>query len=367
MTARNDARRPRAPAVLALGLVLAGCAGGNGGAEPSPPAGSTPSAGAASPSPLASQPEPSRVDDTMFSNPVLDDNFADPFILEVDGTYYAYATGDLNVNIQVARSPNLVEWEHLGEALPRLPNWQPSAKGLTWAPEVLATPAGFVMYYTGRDVQAGKQCITTAVAATPEGPFVDDSEVPLICQVDLGGSIDGHPYLDGSTPWLIWKNDGNCCGMQTKLYAQELSADGLELVGDVHDLEIRNDAAWEGHVIEAPTLHERDGTYYLFYSANAYDSGRYAVGYATAPALLGPWQKAEENPILESGGGAAGPGHQDIVTGPGGELWMAYHAWDPERIGDSVLGRRALWIDRLDFEDGRPVVRGPTEGPQPRP
>jgi len=46
---------------------------------------------------------------------------------------------------------------------------------------------------------------------------------------------------------------------------------------------------------------------------------------------------------------------------------MAYHAWDADRIGDSMLGRRALWFDRLEFEDGKAVVHGPTEGPQPRP
>jgi hypothetical protein len=44
-----------------------------------------------------------------------------------------------------------------------------------------------------------------------------------------------------------------------------------------------------------------------------------------------------------------------------------YHAWDSGLIGDSIGGRRSMWIDELVFEDGRPVVKGPDVGPQPMP
>lgn len=302
-----------------------------------------------------------------FVNPVLERNFADPGVLEADGTWYAYATGDLTVNLQVASSTDLVGWERLGEALPRLPFWQPSSKGLTWAPEVTETSAGYVMYYTGRDVQAGKQCIALAVADDPAGPFVDESEEPLVCQYDLGGSIDPFPFQDADgTRYLLWKNDGNCCGMQTRIYLQEMTEDGLELVGKPVDLGVQNDRGWEGHLIEAPTLFMQGGTYYLFFSANDYGSERYAVGYATSRKVLGPFTDAEENPILVSGDGAAGPGGQAIVADADGDLWMLYHAWDEELVGD-LIGQRAMWLDELSFEGGRPVIDGPEQGPQPRP
>src|SRR5215208_1199289 len=63
-----------------------------------------------------------------YVNPVLDEDFPDPSVLLApDGYYYAYATQTLRdghwVNIQVARSADLVEWEHLGDALPDKPNW----------------------------------------------------------------------------------------------------------------------------------------------------------------------------------------------------------------------------------------------------
>jgi beta-xylosidase len=217
-------------------------------------------------------------------------------------------------------------------------------------------------------VQAGRQCLAVAVAESPEGPFVDESREPLACQLELGGSIDSSPFTDADgSRWLVWKNDGNCCELPTRFFIQRLDEAGLALRGRPRDLGVVNDEPWERHVIEAPTLHLEDGTYYLFYSANDYGSRDYAVGYATSDRLVGPYTDAPENPILSSAGEAAGPGHQSIVSDDDGDLWMAYHAWDASRIGDSVGGRRALWLDALVFEDGQPVVQGPSGEPQPIP
>ena len=62
-----------------------------------------------------------------YTNPVLDADFPDPaVILAPDGFYYAYATQTLRdgewVNVQVARSSDLVHWQHLGDALPAKPS-----------------------------------------------------------------------------------------------------------------------------------------------------------------------------------------------------------------------------------------------------
>ncbi|MFD2351678.1 hypothetical protein ACFSTC_23885 [Nonomuraea ferruginea] len=54
------------------------------------------------------------------------------------------------------------------------------------------------------------------------------------------------------------------------------------------------------------------------------------------------------------------------MTTPGGQTWLLYHAWPPGAIGSVEPGRR-LWLDRVDWEDGKPIVRGPTATPQPHP
>jgi beta-xylosidase len=333
---------------LACASAVAGCGDDGGGGEAGPPATT-----AAAP--------------RQFTNPVLTGNFADPHILKVGDTWYAYATGDLVVNLQVARSADLVRWERLDDALPELPAWSVLQKGLTWAPEVARTPAGYVLYYTVRHAASGRQCVSAAVAERPEGPFRDRRGAPLVCQTRLGGSIDPHRFVDrDGTAYLLWKNDGNCCGLPTELWAQRLDGDGLELAAKPSSLGVRNDADWEGNLIEAPTLWREGDTYYLFYSANDYGSPDYAVGYATATRVLGPYRDGPGNPILRSRGSAAGPGGQAVVQAGGG-LWLAYHAWDSAAVGDDAGGQRAMWLDRLRFSGGRPRVDGPTDTPQEAP
>jgi beta-xylosidase len=330
----------RSSAILILGLLLAAC--GGAASVASVPAG-------------------------QFKNPVIAHNFADPFILADGATYYGYATGDGTDNIQVEKSTDLVHWTRLADALPDRPAWQPSSTGLTWAPDVAKVGTEYVMYYTARDASLGKQCISFATSSTPQGPFKDTSAAPFVCQAELGGSIDADHFVDSDgTQYLVWKNDGNCCGILTHIWGQQLAADGRAVSGEARSLNQKDDA-WEGSLIEGPTLFLHEGTYFLFYSANDYAGPGYAVGYATADHVLGPYTDATENPIIQTKSPAAGPGGQAVVQGPHGQTWMAYHAWDVHQIGDDAGGRRAMWIDRLILTGKKAVVKGPTAVPQPTP
>lgn len=300
-----------------------------------------------------------------FANPVYESNFPDPHVIQVDGTYYAYATNDDDGHVQTLQSKDLVNWTEGPDAMPELAPWVNPGK--TWAPEVLQREDGkYVLYYTADSAEDVSQCIGHAVSDSPEGPFIDRAKEPFICQVDEGGSIDAHPFVDSDgTQYLLWKNDGNCCSLPTYIYAQRLSPDGLKLVGKRVRL-VREDAMWEGNLVEAPTMWKHEDAYYLFYSANAYDSELYAVGYATCEEPLGPCKDAPENPILTSGNGALGPGHQTIIEDDDGDEWLVYHAWPPDAVG-SVYPGRVVWIDQLRWENGKPVIDGPTAAPQPVP
>jgi arabinan endo-1,5-alpha-L-arabinosidase len=301
-----------------------------------------------------------------FANPIIDRDFPDPDVLKVGDVYYAYATNSAGKNIQTAKSTDLVTWELLDDALPLQPAWAALNFGLIWAPEVTTWDDGetFTMYFTARDTASNKQCIGVATSDKPEGPFKPDEEKAFICQPDQGGSIDASSFKDeDGSQYLLWKNDGNCCGQDTWLYLQKVATDGLTLEGEPARL-IKQDQAWEGNLIEAPTLWKHNSKYYLFYSANNYAGVDYAAGYAVADTITGPYTKPLRQPVLATDmqtAAALGPGGQDIVIDKDGDTWMLYHSWDP-----SVSYRRVM-LDELVWEGETPVVKGPDKLAQPRP
>jgi beta-xylosidase len=308
-------------------------------------------------------------DETM-QNPIFEANLPDPFILEVDDTYYAYSTNSNSRNVPVYRSTDLVSWEFVRDVMPALPRWVYISRPDVWAPEVIQVDDQYLLFYTARDKASRKQCIGLATSESPEGPFRDQNDEAFICQSREGGSIDASPFRDeDGTLYLYWKNDGNCCMMATYLYVQELSANGTELVGEPVQL-VRNDAPWEGGVVEAPTMWRHDDQYYLFYSGNVYAGEAYAVGYALCESAVGPCEDAEENPILKSSMDTqplvVGPGHQSIIMDDAGETWLIYHVWQVTD-GGTLTSTRQMWMDRLVWTEDGPVVEGPTREAQPVP
>jgi beta-xylosidase len=313
--------------------------------------------------------------DATYDNPVVAHDFPDPFVLRVDQTYYAFATNALGSNIQVASSTDLSTWTDRPDALPELPAWAAANQGLTWAPSVLARSGTFVLYYTARDSGSGFQCVSRAVSSTPAGPYVDTSSAPLICQTAVCGSIDPSPFVDDDgAAYLVWKSDENnpTCNTPPRLWSQPLTSDGISVLGSPTVL-LERDQLWEGPVIEGPAMWKNDGAYYLFYSANRYDTADYAVGYAVCEGPTGTCQKMTLDPsdgggspaILQSASPALGPGGEQLFEDTSLALWVVYHAWTAPETSYSGGGARSMRIDRVLFDAGQPIIVGPTTTPQP--
>lgn len=88
--------------------------------------------------PLSFVPRQVESNGTYVTGPVMQQNFPDPSIVYSEGYWWAFATMDENINIQVARSSDFQEWTYLSglDALPDPPNWVNMATPNTWAPDV---------------------------------------------------------------------------------------------------------------------------------------------------------------------------------------------------------------------------------------
>jgi beta-xylosidase len=306
--------------------------------------------------------------------PVLAQDFPDPFVLSHENGFLAYATNprDGAVNIQMAHSTNLADWELIRDkdkphdAMPVLPPW--AIAGYTWAPEVIRTDKGYVLHFTARERKSGLQCLGAAFSTTPQGPFRSDAQEPLLCQRELGGTIDSDPFRDADGQiYLYFKNDGNNphFKLPTSIFVQRMSPDATHLTGEPIAI-LHNDANWEGNVVEAPTMVRYGDRYILFFSANYYGWERsqalspYAMGYAVCAGPMGPCTDAATNPILYSyhdsrSGCLSGPGHQAVFTAAG-RPFIAFHAWGTTGDCRNAHDGRYLYIAPLNWKDGTPQI-----------
>ena len=320
-----------------------------------------------------------------YVNPVLDADFPDPSVVRApDHFYYAYATQTQRdgkwLNIQVARSSDLVHWQHLGDALPAKPGWAAATQDF-WAPDVIRDGSRYIMYFSakpnGTDERHGL-CLGIATASSPAGPFADIGH-PLICGHGFV-NIDPKAFDDPATGkrLLYWGS-----GVEP-IKVQELGPDRMSFAKGsapadlVHPNPVKD--AFPVLVEGAWVMHHGEH-YYLFYSGDncCGTKANYAVMVARSKSATGPFETLEQatgkphSIILEKRGTWIAPGHNSVITDSAGNDWIVYHAVDSrrprEKASDEINTRRVMLIDRIRWVDGWPVVDGPSsdrrEAPTP--
>jgi beta-xylosidase len=307
-----------------------------------------------------------------YQNPVFPRDFADPFVLQSRGAYYAYGTaapGPDGRIFPILRSDDLVHWEQRAGAL------EPLVDGLSyWAPEVAEKDGRFYLFYSASTSASDEHHrLRVAIADDPAGPFVDSGRLVL---PDAGFTIDASPFRDPKTGrWYLF--------FATDYEADEPHGTGLAVVELAEDMTravcaprpiVRAVADWQiyernrdykgrvwsaWHCVEGPNVVYHDGRYYCFYSGGAWHGERYGVGFAVADHPLGPFRDdfAPHGPYVLEGirGKVVGPGHCSHVLGPDGRtLFLVYHAWDPEKTA------RRMCIDPIVWTERGPKVDGPS-------
>jgi arabinan endo-1,5-alpha-L-arabinosidase len=317
-----------------------------------------------------------------YVNPVIDADFPDPTVIKGPDAYYGYATQTQRdgkwVNIQLARSTDLVHWQYLGDALPAKPAWAATTQDF-WAPHVIRDGARYIMYFSGKPDTSDERhglCLGVATANSPLGPFVDMGH-PLQCGSGFV-NIDPMALDDPQTGkhLLYWGS-----GFEP-VKVQELGADRMSFAPG----SASRDLVWPTPgksgfpvLVEGSWVIRHAGYYYLFYSGDncCGPKANYAVMVARSKSAFGPFetlQHAKGVPhsiVLHASPRWLAPGHNSVVTDGSGTDWIVYHAVDVRRPRenptDELNTRRVMLIDRIAWRDGWPVVLGPSDQPEPAP
>ena len=310
--------------------------------------------------------------DSGIHNPVLNVNFPDPTVINVNGNYYAYATRSTYqgrvINIQVAVSKDLFTWNYLGDALPKKPTWAITTQKF-WAPDVLYDSAikQYVMFYAAQnDDISVNMCIGVAFSNYPSGPFIDKG-TPLLRGKGFV-DIDPMAMIDPQTgrKILYWGSDF------APIQARELNDDWKSFKEGSAPITVMLPDKEKAYskLIEGAWVDYHDGKYYLYYSGDncCGDNANYAVMVARADHAFGPFEPLGEangsgnSVILAKDSIWTAPGHNSIFKDKHGNTWIAYHAiWKDEARKEKAKHenkyvRRVMCIEPVTYKDGWPVV-----------
>ena len=280
------------------------------------------------------------------SPPAIAGDAPDPSVVfdQTDGFYYLFTTQASTpggfARIPEWRSPDLVSWSYLGDAIGHLPRWVATSP-FTAAPSVAFIGGQWVLYYAVF-ATTGEMCISSAVTSALSSPFHDDSVSPMICGFGDGNSaIDPSVFVDrDGAPSLLWKNEGS-----EQIFSQSLSPDGSKLIGSPVNI-YNPDQPWIGSGVENPSMVLINGVYYLFFSYDYWSSASYSTGYAVCDGPKGPCHVL--GTVLQSTDFALGPGGMSVFRSKSGELLVVYHGW-VGAVGYEEGGLRELFIGALSL------------------
>jgi hypothetical protein len=320
-----------------------------------------------------------------YNNPLSPLDTPDSDVVRLGDVYYAFSTGDGFDNIPVMSTSALSSWPQtllfnpdVADALPclagsvqggdcRISAWATRApgNGAPWAPSMIEVGDEFYLFYAAWDPSVAHYCVGVAESMDPKGPYVDDSEGPVVCQASIGGSIDPDVYQgQAGNYYLAWKNnDGYGSTSPATLWSSPVmfDADGAQLTGSTSAL-ITQNRGWET-TIEQPDMVLLGGRWLLFFSGGPWETSAYAIAYADCQGPLGPCADPNGTPVFGSVGEVAGLGAPSIFTDTSGTLWMAYNAWTAGDVGYPG-GARSLRMDPLCLVGGTPLLLGASATPQ---
>jgi arabinan endo-1,5-alpha-L-arabinosidase len=281
-----------------------------------------------------------------------DTRIHDPSVIEVDGKYAAFGTGEQGPTrgaTKVKASPDGVKWTDAGAIGRGAPEWAEKTLGFkplnVWAPSISRRGGTFFLYYCLSSFGHNTSAIglMTNAAFDPGKPGEGWQDRGLVL---MSNENDDFNAID---PFRIDTSDGRAFlvfgSFWSGIKLSELNPDTGKLLGA--DTPVVALASRHGGAIEAPSILERDGRFTLFVSFDQCCKGvasTYNIRVGRADRIGGPYRGRDGKTMLEGGGSLMlattgrfiGPGGQEAVKTSRGD-WLAFHYYDGDEAGAAKL------------------------------
>ncbi|KAI0967622.1 putative glycosyl hydrolase [Xylaria arbuscula] len=279
-------------------------------------------------------------------NPFVEGWYAESGSAVYDGVFWVYATPSCSPEnqtyVDAFSSPDLINWTKHPNVL--------TIANVAWGTKTLRSPTPvsydgkYYMFFSANDIQEGDVeavgGIGVAVAARPEGPYVDAIGKPLIGEFYNGAQpTDPEVFID------------NGDGKAYIYYGGHAQINVAILGKNITSIETFDDGTTFKEITpngyaDSPRVIKRNGTYYLMWSEGHRGGLDYRVSYATADNPLGPFTRMAQ--ILQQDSAVAkGTGHNSVINVPGTDIsYILYHR---QPLSEVEENHRVLAYDRMYF------------------
>lgn len=273
-----------------------------------------------------------------YRNPILFADYSDPDVCRKGSEFFLVASSFNQVpGLPILESRDLVNWEIIGHALPRLvpcDHYDTVRPGDgVWAPAIRFHDGMFCVYYPDPDYG-----IYRVTAENPAGPW---SEPQLVMAGK--GLEDPCPFWDkDGKAYLIHAFAGSRAGIKSVLVLNRMNAQGTKVIDN-------GEIVYDGHgidpTIEGPKLYRRGRYYYIFAPAGGVQNGWQVV--LRSKDIYGPY---ERKVVLHQGNTAINGPHQGAwIETAGGQSWFI-HFQDRGAYG------RVDWLEPMKWVNGWPMI-----------
>ncbi|WP_295936544.1 glycoside hydrolase 43 family protein [uncultured Alistipes sp.] len=267
-----------------------------------------------------------------YKNPVLYADYSDPDVIRTGEDYWMTASSFNCVpGLQILHSTDLVNWEIVSAALPRLYDeafdWASHGNGV-WAPAIRFHNGWYYIYWGDPD-----RGIYMIRAEDPRSKWSE----PLLVKPGKG-LIDPCPlWDDDGKAYLVHGWAGSRAGFKSVLSICEMSPEGDAVTGG--DVLI-----FDGHdanpTVEGPKFYKRNGWYYVFAPAGGVKTGWQLVLRSRSP--YGPYECRK---VLHQGDTQTPGPHQGAwVEDVAGDSWFL-HFVDMHAYGRVAHLQPMTWSD----------------------